>query len=55
MKLFTALLILFDQHPELHYRMKAAVKTIQAEELNEKSFLCQETLKAIKKLKRKNN
>lgn len=54
MKLLTAILIFFDQHPDVHLRMKDAVQKLKQEErLQERSILCQETLKAMQKMRRK--
>lgn len=51
MKLITALLIYFGEHPILAERMDEAAKRIKVESLKEDSFLCQETLRAIKRRK----
>jgi len=51
LKLLSALAILFSNDPELLPQMKEAVKRIQMEELKSNSFLCQETLIAMRRLK----
>lgn len=53
MKLISALIILFSDDPGLHSRMKEALETIKKEELRADSMLCQETIKAMRKLRRK--
>lgn len=55
MKLITALLIYFGDHEEafLKDRMKEALKTFREEENLPAPFVCRETLKAMRVLKRK--
>lgn len=52
MNLLTALAIYFGEVPELRGQMKEAVKTIQFEKIRSDSMLCEETVRALKKLKK---
>lgn len=48
MNLLTALVIFLGDDSFLSHKMDEAAKTIRAEELKEKSFLCRETLNGLK-------
>lgn len=51
MNILTAIAILLGDDSFLSNRMKEASKTIEAEALKENSFLCKETISALKVLK----
>lgn len=54
LKVLSAIIILFSEDPELHIKMKeAALEKIKLERFDKYSFLCQETVRAISRMKRK--
>lgn len=53
MNLLMSLAIYLNEFPDLKARMKDAVKTIKYEEIRSDAFLCKETVRALRKFKRK--
>jgi len=53
MTLLIAFSIYFGEYPDLHYKMKESLKRIRLEDFKGQSFLCVETIQALKKLKGK--
>lgn len=52
LKLLSAILIYFNDHPDLAHRMKEAAKTIEREAVRADGMLCGETVRAILKYKK---